>query len=124
MSSNYYDVVIVGDLRFPGGTSTCMAQEIRALAGASYRLALVHIPSRRFANNRQFHNQLKACIAQGLCDLVEATETPLRADLLVLHNPYVFTEMPEQRPQIHAATKILVAHQPPLIRLSVCPPSI
>ena len=112
MSSNLYDVVIVGDLRFPGGTSTCMAEEIRALASASYRLALVHIPSRRFADNKPFHNQLEVCIAQGLCDLVDAAETPLRADLLVIHNPYVFTEMPAQRPQIHATTKILVAHQP------------
>ncbi len=112
MSSNLYDLVIVGDLRFPGGTSTCMAQEIRALANASYRLALVHIPTRRFNRNQQFHNHLQACIDEELCDLVDASETPLRAELLVLHNPYVFTEAPERRPQIYAATKILVAHQP------------
>lgn len=112
MSSNQYDVVIVGDLRFPGGTSTCTAQEIRALASASYRLALVHIPSRRFSRGKPFHKQLQACVDEGLCDLVDAAESPLRADLLVLHNPYIFTELPKRRPQIRAATKILVAHQP------------
>ncbi len=112
MSSKQYDIAIVGDLRFPGGTSTCTAQEIRALASASYRLALVHIPSRRFSRAKPFHRQLQACLDDGLCDLVDTSENPLRTDLLILHNPYVFTEMPEQRPRIHATTKILVAHQP------------
>jgi hypothetical protein len=35
------DIIIVSDFRFPGGTSTAIAHEIRALSGAGYTIGLL-----------------------------------------------------------------------------------
>ncbi len=113
MPIKQYDVVVVGDLRFPGGTSSCIAQEIRALAAHGYQVALVHVPAAIIRQKRAPHGDIQACIEERLA-VLEDTDQPLNARLLVLHNPYVFTETPNPRPQIHATAKVLVAHQPVL----------
>ena len=38
-----YDIVLLSDFRFPGGTSSAIAEEIKANAAAGYRTALVQI---------------------------------------------------------------------------------
>ena len=113
MAPAEFDIVVVGDLRFPGGTSACIAQEIRALAGAGYSVAVVHIPASIIRQQRPPHADIQACIDDQSATLVDAVQ-PVNARLLILHNPYVFVDTPNPRPQIHAATKILVAHQPVL----------
>ena len=40
MTIDTFDVVIVGDFRFPGGTSTAIAAEIRALRFGSHTVGL------------------------------------------------------------------------------------
>ena len=105
-----FDVLIVGDFRFPGGTSAAIADEIRAQSEAGYRSALIQRRSPILRQERPTHPNIQACIDQGMVDIVD-TDRHLRVGLLILHYPFVFSTRP--LPPIDAERKILVVHQPP-----------
>ena len=107
-----FDVLIVGDFRFPGGTSAAIAEEIRAQSEAGYRSGLIQRQSPILRQARPTHPNIQACIDQGLVDIVD-TDRRLRVDLLILHHPFVFIDSTRPLPPIDAERKILVVHQPP-----------
>ncbi|MBA2556956.1 MAG: glycosyl transferase, partial [Chloroflexi bacterium] len=78
-----YDVVMVSDLRFPGGTSSSLAEEIAAQASAGYRTGLVHIPGPLVAGLRPLNPKLVRCVEEGLADLVVGRRA-IDARLLVM----------------------------------------
>ena len=61
-----YDVVIVGDLRLPGATGRAMAEEIRALARAGYRTALLHVQGPLLERPKLINPLIRAGIDGGL----------------------------------------------------------
>lgn len=109
-----FDVVAVGDLTFPGGTSSALAHEIRALHGAGYTVGLLHKRAPILKRNRPIHHQIRACLDAGLAALIAPGKVAreVAADLVVLHNPYVFTQPQPGLPRISARHKVMVAHQP------------
>ncbi len=106
-----YDVAIVGELRFPGGTSTCIAQEIKAQARAGYRTALVPVWSNVQGLLKHFHPEIAQCLNSGLAMLVPPSAT-ITARHLSLHHPNSFETL-EAIPKIAAVSKLLIAHQLP-----------
>ena len=62
----HYDIVIIGDFRFPGGTSTAIAAEIEAQARAGYRTGLVSVKAPVLRYPHPIHPQIRACVDAGL----------------------------------------------------------
>ena len=58
-----YDVAIVSDLRYPGGNSSSLVEEIKAQAAAGYTTALVHLPAPHMRRRRSFNHKLIHCLA-------------------------------------------------------------
>ena len=110
-SGRRYDVVIVSDLRFPGGTATAVAEEIAANAAAGYRTGLVQVCSPLFTWRRTINPRIRRLIDAGLADLIPA-DTAAAAPLLEVFGPQVFTHVPSQRLRVEAETGLLVTTHP------------
>jgi hypothetical protein len=107
------DVAIVGDFRFPGGTSGAIASEVRALAGAGYRVGLVALATGPLSARRAMHSEIAALAREGRAALVPPGE-PVDAGLACLHHPSAFQQLPAEPPLVTARRTILVVHHPPV----------
>lgn len=111
----HFDVIKIGDFRFPGGTSAAIAHEIRALSSAGYSVGLVQKRASVLKQDRGINPHIQACIEAGQAILVEADpQDRLEARLAVIHNPYVFADKAAGLPKIAAPVKTMVGHQPVL----------
>lgn len=108
-----YDIVIVGDLRFPGGTSTGICEEIKANFSAGYRTGLVHVRGPVLKFPHPINPKIRRLIDQGSADLLDPDE-PLRVRLACIHHPQVFSNQPLRSLRIEAEKKLLVVWHPPL----------
>lgn len=107
------DVLLIGDFRFPGGTSTAIAAEARALSDAGYRVLLMPLAVPFLARWRGFHYEISELIAKGTVTLVPP-ESEVRARLVCLHHPAVFEQFPAHPLKVDADDVVLVAHHPPV----------
>lgn len=107
-----YDVVIVSDLRFPGGSSASIAEEIKAQAGGGLRTGLVHVDSPIITKAMPVNPRIQALVDGGLADLL-ATDAETVAGVAVLRHPGVFEKMPAGFPSLRADHLVLVANQVP-----------
>ena len=107
-----YDIIILADLRFRGGTSTAVLNEIEANRRAGYRTALVPIrcPIMRFPH--PFHPGIRAVIDAGVVDLVPASE-PMDCGLLLIHHPQLFENLPVHSIDIRCDQALTIVHHPP-----------
>ncbi|MGE0457240.1 MAG: glycosyltransferase [Bauldia sp.] len=87
------------------------AHEIRALAGAGYRIGLCQVKAPVLRKRRGLHPQIRDCIDQKHATLVapQAREA-IEAPLAVFHNPLAFTA-PMAGPRLKVDAAIVVAHQ-------------
>ncbi|TCO72044.1 hypothetical protein [Rhodovulum euryhalinum] len=107
------DVLVVGDFRFPGGTSTSTAAEIAALAEAGYSVLLLPVEAPFLARHRAFHPEIAGLIEAGQVALVPPEER-IRARLACLHHPACFARHPSQPLHVEAGAAVLVVHHPPV----------
>jgi UDP-N-acetylglucosamine:LPS N-acetylglucosamine transferase len=107
-----YDLAILGDFRYPGGTSVSLAEELKAQTAAGYTTALVPMRTPQLKRKRRFHAQLINCIQSGMGELV-APDQALRVKLLVIRHPGLLTEDPDPRPRVEADQVLMVANQTP-----------
>ena len=107
-----YDIVILADPRFPGGTSTALASEIEAQARAGYRTALLALKGPVLKRSHPFHPAIRTALDAGFCELVDPTE-PLAAPLLLIHHPQVLSFMPQARLRLEAERQLVIVHHPP-----------
>jgi UDP:flavonoid glycosyltransferase YjiC (YdhE family) len=105
------DIVVASDLRFPGGTSTSIAEEVAAQADAGLRTALLHVDGPLIAGARAFHPSIRALLEAGVCDLVPR-DGDVRCDLLVLRHPQVF-EDPAPIARVRHEAALMVVNQAP-----------
>jgi hypothetical protein len=66
-----YDVLIISDFRFPGGTSTAIASEVKALSKAGYRVGLLQVNADILKQARPLNQAIVNLIENGdaaLCD--------------------------------------------------------
>lgn len=106
-----FDILAVGDFRFPGGTSTSVASELRALAAAGYRTGLLALATAPLAGNRPIHPEIRALHDSGAAPLVPPGR-PVEARLCCLHHPAAFAALPAVPPLVTSRQRILVAHHP------------
>ncbi len=109
------DVVIVCDLRFPGGTSTSVAHEVVAAAGAGYRVGLAHLDAASLRTDRPLHPALRAVLDAGTATLVLPGQA-VHARLVEVRHPMVLAEPLGGRLPITADEVVVVAGQVPADR--------
>ena len=107
-----YDVVIATDLRYPGGNSSSIVEEIKAQHTAGLSTALVHMPAGHMKRRRSFNHKIIHCISTRMATL-ESADRKLRAKVLVVRQPRIFAEPPSVRPKVDADASVLVINHPP-----------
>ncbi len=112
MSVTGYDVAILCDFRYPGGTSTSIAEEVRAQAAAGLRTVLVHVPSPHQPKPRAFAPRILDCLRDGAADLAVDGE-PVEAAVLLIKQPRIFTADLAEVPEIRAGRTVMIVNQAP-----------
>jgi UDP:flavonoid glycosyltransferase YjiC (YdhE family) len=107
-----YDVAVLADLRFPGGTSAALAEELKAAAAGGYRTAILPLKGPVLRRPHPMHPEIAALIAAGSAELVDPLEE-VECGLLLVHHPQLLTHAPQAPLQLRAAQRLIVAHHPP-----------
>lgn len=105
-----FDVLIVGDLRFPGGTSAAIAHELRALRSTSYSVGLYHVESAYLRRKAGWQREIVAELRHGAVEVIPA-DGKAEGKVLFVHSPWVLPKMAPT--QLTAPIRVLVAHHPP-----------
>lgn len=113
MLSVGYDILLVSDFRFPGGTSSAIAEEIKANAAAGYRTALIHLEAPNLTYPYPINPRIRTLIDAGLADLVDPDQS-IHTRLAIAHNPFVLQDLPIRGLNIRAEQRLLVVDQAPL----------
>ena len=112
MSRVPYDVVALGDFRFPGGSSTGVAEELRARAAAGYRAGLIQLKGPVLKYPHPIHPEIRRCLDEGVADLLDP-DTAIATRLLLVHHPSLFTYLPRRALRVDAETRLLIVPHPP-----------
>jgi hypothetical protein len=107
----YVDVLFIGDMRFPGGTSTSIASEARALADAGYRVGLLSLATGPLSGQRPIHPDIRALADKGLATFVPPQQ-PVTAELALLHHPAAFQKLPAVPLLVTSHRCLIVVHHP------------
>ena len=108
-----YDILMVTDCRFPGGTSSSVVEEIQAQHRAGYRTGLLHLPSTVLTYPRPFNPKIRSVINRGEVELVLGIDR-IETRLLLARHPSVFTSPPTGLPEVVADEVVLAANQAPM----------
>src|SRR6478609_1641350 len=93
------DVLLVSDLRFPGGTSHSVAEEITAQAQAGWSTGLVHLNGPLLSKLRAVNPRIRDQLRRGAATLFVGDRS-LRATVVVVRHPGVLQAAAEQLPPI------------------------
>ena len=107
------DVLMVADPRFPGGTSTALAAEVRALTDAGYRVGLAAMAGPLLPARRGAHPEIAALLSDGALIPVPPG-TPAAARLACVHHPTVLADWPAGPWRLTADETVIIAHHPPV----------
>jgi len=107
------DVLYVTDLRFPGGSSTSLYEEVQAAVGAGYRVGALQARSASLRADRAFHPGLQRLIDEGRLLLVRPGE-PVHSGLAIVKHPTVLTESFGGRLPIRADSLVVFVGQVPV----------
>ncbi|SDD03927.1 glycosyltransferase family protein [Auraticoccus monumenti] len=107
------DVLDISDLRFPGGTSHSVAEEIQAQATAGWTTGLVHLNGPLVSKVREVNPLIRAQVRAGNARLLIGRD-PVRAGVVVVRHPAVLEHAAEQLPPISTEHVVVVANAAPL----------
>src|SRR5690554_5403462 len=95
------DVLLISDLRFPGGTSHSIATEIEAQHAAGYPTGLIHLNGPLVRKVRPVNPAIARQVRSGAARLLVGPQ-PVRARLVVFRHPAVLQAAADQLPPITA----------------------
>ncbi len=101
-------VALVVDPRFPGGTGSAVAAEIRALA-PHVALSVVGLETAMF-RDRQVNPAIAAALEETGLALLDSAPV-VRADTIVVHNPSCLKFDTGLQPRLSAARTLVVTHE-------------
>jgi UDP:flavonoid glycosyltransferase YjiC (YdhE family)/glycosyltransferase involved in cell wall biosynthesis len=107
------DVLILSDLRFPGGTSHSVAEEIAAQAQSGWSTGLVQMNGPLLSKVMPVNRRIRGQIHLGRARLFLG-DGPIRAKIVVLRHPAVLEAAADQLPPIETEHAVLVANAPPI----------
>ncbi len=105
-----YDIAVLSDFRYPGGTSASLAEEIRAQSAAGYTTALVPARAANLKRKRGFNPRIVSCVQAGMAEVV-APDQEVRARVLIVRQPSILVESPEPEPRVKADKVVMVVNQ-------------
>ncbi len=108
----HFDVILMGDLRVPGGTSRQLANEIRVLARAGHSVGLVNVELPHARGDKPLDPLIRTCLAAGQATLVEEGFDELSADLLIFENPRAFMQPGRPELRVQARHALITLHFP------------
>lgn len=111
-TSRDVDVLLVSDLRFPGGTSHSIAAEIEALHGSGYRVGLVHLNGPLVARVGPVNPAIAALVRSGAASLLVGA-APVTARLVLFRHAGVLQTAAHQLPPISAVHAVILANAGP-----------
>ncbi|WP_203453395.1 glycosyltransferase [Jiangella aurantiaca] len=106
------DVLDVSDLRFPGGTSHSIAEEITAQARAGYTTGLISLNGPLVAKVSPVNRLIRRAVEAGRAHLLVG-RAPVRAKVVVVRHPAVLQHAAEQLPPVEADHVVIVANAAP-----------
>ncbi len=106
-----YDILMVGDLRFPGGTGTVIAHEIAASSRAGYRLGAIHVRGSLLRFPHPINPKIRRLIDSGDIDLLDP-EASFECRLCLIYHPQTLAHLPLRPLRIDAEVKRLVVNHP------------
>lgn len=110
--NTHYDVILVSDFRFPGGTSMSNAEEIKAQASMGLRTGIVQMSRYDMNPSRPFNPIFNNLIKNNDCELIVFGQE-VTCDLLILRQPWVLEEYQAYVPKIQAKKIKVIVNQPP-----------
>jgi spore coat polysaccharide biosynthesis predicted glycosyltransferase SpsG len=105
-----YDIGVLSDFRFPGGTSASLAEEIRAQSSAGYTTALIPARAVNLKRRRGFNSRIVSAVQAGQGELV-APDAEINVKLLVIRQPSIFVEDPDPIPRVKADKVLMIVNQ-------------
>jgi len=108
-----FDVILLSDFRFPGGTSHSNAEEIRAQAQLRMSTGLLQVRSPVLRKERPIAPVIQRCVDAGLAAFVPAGARA-RCRLLVIRHPTVLLHSRREMPAVDAERVVVVVNQPPM----------
>src|SRR5689334_8651734 len=108
----YFDVILMGDLRVPGGTSRQLANEIRVLHRAGHSIGLVNAELPHARGQKPLDPLIQACVAAGQATLVQEDFDDLSAELLIFENPRAFMQSGRPDLRVRARQALITLHFP------------
>lgn len=111
-TSRDVDVLLVSDLRFPGGTSHSIAAEVEALHTAGYRVGLAHLNGPLVARVSPVNPAIAGLVRSGAASLLIG-RAPVTARLVVFRHAGVLQEAADQLPPITAERSVILANAGP-----------
>src|SRR5512133_644151 len=107
------DVLMLSDLRFPGGTSHSLAEEIAAQAQVGWSTGLAHMNGPLVSWLRPVNSRIREQIRRSRARLFVG-DRPIRTKLVVVRHPAVLQAAFDQLPPIETEHLVLVANAPPI----------
>ncbi|MEY8800929.1 glycosyltransferase family 2 protein [Leisingera sp. XS_AS12] len=108
-----FDVLVVADGRFSGGSTAALVADVTGLAGLGLKIGLMFVRSAYLHDSRDPMNPA----ALSLCELDGVTRLPpgaaAQAPLAFLHHPLVFFHGIEEQARLSAERAVIVAHHAP-----------
>jgi hypothetical protein len=110
----HYDVVILTDLRFPGGSSASTLEEIEIQHANGIKTGLYHKPSPVMrTRNRPFHRGIVEAVLDKKCDLLNMV-SGVTADIMVVRHPSILHSVTSPLPDFQVGQVVLVVNHPPI----------
>ena len=109
-----YDVILVTDLRFPGGSTSSSVQEIEALHRAGYKAGLYHLPCSKMRHRTSPAPLIDNALRSGMADILNGYDGPLRSAVLLFRHPAILNPDGAPLPEIDAGNVGLIVNHPPV----------
>jgi UDP:flavonoid glycosyltransferase YjiC (YdhE family) len=106
------DVLMLSDLRFPGGTSHSVAEEIAVQAQVGWSTGVVHLNCPVITQLKPVNPRIQEQLLRGSARLLLG-DRPIRTKVVVVRHPAVLENAADQLPLIETEHVVLVANAPP-----------
>src|SRR4029453_8834576 len=93
------DVLMLSDLRFPGGTSHSVAEEIAVQAQVGWSTGVVHVNGPVLSELKPVNPRIREQLRRGRARLLLG-DRPIRTKVVVVRHPAVLENAADQLPQI------------------------
>lgn len=113
MNRPEFDILVLSEPRFAGGTTTAILAEIEGAARAGLAVGFCPVMSPAFPRPAPLHPALAGTIAAGRA-VLHAADEPSKARLVIVHHPLVFAALPARPVAVEAGQVMLVLQHPPL----------